>query len=98
MNFAMTRRLLLRVVLGAGALASCAHALAGLLPERFDPRRNGAADLAEALALASQSGRRVLVEVGGDWCTWCHILDRFFAKHPELLALRERNYVWLKVN
>lgn len=68
------------------------------LPERFDPRRDPAADLANALALAQQTGRRVMVDLGGEWCTWCHIMDRFFAAHPDLQALRERHYVWLKIN
>ncbi|MEP7207412.1 MAG: thioredoxin family protein [Casimicrobiaceae bacterium] len=73
-------------------------AAAADLPEHFDPGRDAAADLARARALATATGRRVLIDVGGEWCTWCHIMDRFFAAHPELLALRERHYVWLKVN
>ncbi|MDQ6620235.1 MAG: thioredoxin family protein [Pseudomonadota bacterium] len=68
------------------------------LPERFDAARDAAADLASAVALARRTQRRVIVDVGGEWCTWCHIMDRFFAGHPDLTALRDRHYVWLKVN
>jgi len=68
------------------------------LPKSFDPKRDPVADLAAATQLAASSGRRVIMDVGGEWCSWCHILDRFFASHPDLLALREQHYVWLKVN
>lgn len=73
-------------------------ASAQALPDKFDPRRDPAKDLASALALAKAGGKRVIVDVGGEWCTWCHILDRFFAAHADLDALRNARYVWLKVN
>ncbi len=40
----------------------------------------------------------VLIEVGSDTCMPCRALDRFFTANSELKQLRDRNYVWLKVN
>ena len=60
--------------------------------------RDAARDLETALRMARATRRRVLVEVGGEWCSWCHILDRFFAANPELKRLRDTNFIWLKVN
>ena len=40
----------------------------------------------------------MLIEVGSDTCVPCRALDRFFTANPELKQLRDRNYVWLKVN
>jgi len=81
------------------ACAVAAKALgAPSLPETFDPKRDPAADLAAALDMAKAGGKRVIVDVGGEWCSWCHILDRFFAGNAELDALRRSRYVWLKVN
>ncbi len=71
---------------------------APLLPRDFDPDRDAAHDLDSALRIARASGRNVLVDVGGEWCSWCHIMDRFFAADPELDKLRDRNFVWLKIN
>jgi thiol:disulfide interchange protein len=68
------------------------------IPARFDPGRDAAADLAIALRFARAARRNVLIDVGGEWCSWCHILDRFFAANPDLRSLRDTNYVWLKVN
>jgi thiol:disulfide interchange protein len=91
----MMRALLLSLL---AALALSSAGAAGPLPDRFDPGRDAAADVATALALARQEGKRVLVDVGGEWCTWCHVLDRFMAAHEDLRRLRDAHYVWLKVN
>lgn len=68
------------------------------LPWRFEPARDAAADLETALRMARASRRRVLVEIGGEWCSWCHIMDRFFAANPEIKRIRDANFIWLKVN
>lgn len=68
------------------------------LPAKFDPSRDPAKDVAAAVAKAKADGKRVIVDVGGEWCSWCHILDRFIDANAEVAALRNRNYVWVKVN
>jgi len=64
----------------------------------YDPDRDPAADGRAALRLARRTGRRVLIEVGGDWCSWCRRLDRFIRDHPGLRAALHRGFVVLKVN
>jgi hypothetical protein len=64
----------------------------------YDPKRDPAKDLLMAEALAKQTNRRILVEVGGAWCGWCWTLDKFFADHEELRKLRDSNFVLVKVN
>ncbi len=68
------------------------------LPVDFDPTRNAAQDLDTALGIARAARRNVLVDVGGEWCAWCRVMDRFFAANRDLRQLRDANYVWLKVN
>jgi len=89
----MIRALLLIVTFAAGVVAASDD-----LPVKFDPKRDAARDLAVALQLAKAQGKRVLVDVGGEWCSWCHIMDRFFASNDQARTLRDANYVWLKVN
>lgn len=80
-------------------LALCAtFAAAQDLPAKFDPKRDPAADLATALAQAKAQNKRVIVDVGGEWCIWCHILDRHIAAHDDQRALRDKHYVWVKIN
>ncbi len=64
----------------------------------FDPKRDPAADLAEAKAMAAATGRNILVDVGGDWCVWCRLLDNLFATNADLAALKDRHFVTLKVH
>ncbi len=87
-------------LLPAFLLAAFVSLAAGaqVLPEKFDPARDAAADVATAVAMAKAQGKRVLVDVGGQWCSWCHILDRFVAGNADVRALVDANYVWLKVN
>src|SRR6266481_6088532 len=40
----------------------------------------------------------ILLEVGGEWCSWYHTLDRFFEAHAELIQLRDKNFVTVKIN
>jgi thiol:disulfide interchange protein len=77
----------------AGALAESSP-----LPTRFDPARDPERDLESALRIARTTRRRVLAEVGGEWCTWCHIMDRFFAANPDLAKIRDANFIVLKIN
>lgn len=64
----------------------------------YDPARDAERDIRDAMAEAGRTGKRILLEVGGEWCIWCHIMDAFFEKNPELLALREKNFIMLKIN
>jgi thiol:disulfide interchange protein len=65
---------------------------------RYDPARDAQKDVDAAVAEAQRTGKRVLLEVGGEWCSWCHTMDRFFQEHADLLALRERNFIMVKIN
>lgn len=64
----------------------------------YDPKRNAAQDLAAAINEAQRTHKNILLEVGGQWCGWCHTLDKFFAANPELAQLRDKNFVTVKVN
>ena len=79
-----------------GGKAGAAKAAAR--PNIFDPTRDAAKDLQAAIADAAISGRRVLVDVGGNWCSWCHEMERFIDAHPDLRALRDKNFVTVKIN
>ena len=64
----------------------------------YDASRNPYADGRDALKLAKSTQRKVLIEVGGDWCSWCHVLDRFIKAHPEVESRLHQSFVVLKVN
>ena len=71
------------------------------LPEyslTYDPKRDAFQDGRDAIKLAKLTNRRILIEVGGDWCKWCHLLDRFLNKNPEVKKQLHQTFVFLKVN
>jgi thioredoxin-related protein len=65
---------------------------------KYDAKADPRADLQAALARASKEGKNVLMDVGGEWCSWCHRMDRFLADNSDLGALLAKNYVLVKVN
>ena len=47
---------------------------------------------------AQRGGKRIVLDVGGEWCSWCHLLDAFMEGDSEIRRFRDANYVWMKVN
>ena len=66
--------------------------------ERFDPKRNPAADLQAAIARAQKESKRIILDIGGEWCGWCVKMDYYFFENKGLAKLRDDNFVWVKVN
>ena len=64
----------------------------------YDDSRDPFKDALAAIALAKQTNRNVLIEIGGNWCTWCHKMDAFLAKNADIYQQLHQNYVLLKVN
>lgn len=95
---AMKRRVFILSLGGAAVLACRAPVLRAQPAARFDPARDAAADVAAACAQARAQGKRVLVDVGGEWCSWCHTMDRFFERDSQAARLRDAGFVWVKVN
>ena len=65
---------------------------------QYDPQRDPAKDLAEALRLANKEKKHVLLQVGGDWCGWCRIMTDYFHDTKTVRASLSKNYVIMKVN
>src|SRR5690349_23761213 len=54
-------------------------------------------DIDDALRQASKSGKRVIVDFGGNWCGDCKVLDINLRK-PENAALLREHFVLVHVN
>ncbi|HCY76829.1 MAG TPA: thiol-disulfide isomerase [Ignavibacteriales bacterium] len=64
----------------------------------FDPSRNPFNDLKVAIQNAEQSNKRIILDVGGEWCIWCHRIDAFMHSDEEIQAILEENYIIIKIN
>ena len=41
--------------------------------------------------------QRIIMDVGGDWCSYCREMDQFFQEHSDLAQLRDDNFVTVAV-
>jgi len=66
--------------------------------EKFDPAKDPEKDVQSAVAIATKTGQRILLDVGGEWCSWCHKLDKFFQDNKDVSEFMKKNFVVVKVN
>jgi thioredoxin-related protein len=64
----------------------------------YDPARDPFQDGREAIANAVATQRRILIELGGNWCAWCKKLDRFISDNKMVNKKLYDHFVVLKVN
>ena len=50
-----------------------------------------------AIEQAERQDKYLLIIAGGDWCHWCHVLDRFVARDAEIDAKLHDTFVVMKV-
>jgi thioredoxin-related protein len=64
----------------------------------FDSTRNPAKDVKDAVVEAKRTGKRILLDVGGNWCKWCHYLDSFWERDTEATDFMHSKFIYVKVN
>lgn len=82
-------------LLAAGtAFAAAAAASRG----PFDPTADPAFQLARARTIAMREHKNLLLDLGGNWCVWCLVLDRALHEDPALKRALTAGYVLVHVN
>lgn len=66
--------------------------------KKFDPTRNPENDLKSAIEYAQRTNKRIILDVGGEWCIWCHRIDAFIDSHKEIKEFLDKHFVVVKVN
>lgn len=64
----------------------------------YDPERDAAQDLKDALVLAKNANKKVILEIGGDWCPDCINLEKFIQDNRDIEEEMARQYFIVKVN
>lgn len=65
---------------------------------KFDPKRDPNLDLQNAIAQAQKENKRIILDVGGEWCGWCKKMEYYFMKNSKLENLRDKSYIWVRIN
>lgn len=94
------RLILIGCVLATVILAGCTEEKkSDYIPvTQFDPARNAALDVQQAALEAQHSNRRILLDVGGNWCIWCRKLDTFFEENKDVKQFMDDHFVVVKIN
>jgi thioredoxin-related protein len=66
--------------------------------QKFDPARDAQKDIHDAIVLAKKSNKRILLDIGSEWCIWCHRLDSLFIQNKDLENYLNKHYVVVKIN
>ena len=69
-----------------------------LYSQVYDDKRDPFEDAVAAIDLANKTNRNVLIKIGGTWCTWCHKMDAFLKKTPEVYQALHQEFVVLKIS
>jgi len=64
----------------------------------YNPNADARADLRNAIALANNQNKHVLVQIGGNWCSWCTRLHQFIEADTKMDSLLKADYVLVRIN
>lgn len=68
------------------------------LPKVYDETINPMDQIEVALEEARATGRKVICQVGGNWCPWCLRFANFINTDSEIREIVEKNYVYIHIN
>ncbi|REL34040.1 DUF255 domain-containing protein [Thalassotalea euphylliae] len=98
MKYVIATLLMVSILGFSGAVAAQEKSDLPLYSKVYDDKRDPFKDAVAAIKLAKASNRNVLIEIGGNWCTWCHKMDAFLEKNPDIYNKLHQEFVILKVN
>lgn len=64
----------------------------------YDPAADAGRDLSAAVQAAKEQNKHVLLQVGGNWCSWCIKLHGFFESEAKIDSILKADYVLLRIN
>ena len=64
----------------------------------YNPDANASKDIAAAIELAKKEHKYVLIQGGGNWCSWCIEFARFANADPQIDSLLKSSFVWYHLN
>jgi thiol:disulfide interchange protein len=67
-------------------------------PAIYDENADGAKQIADALVVAKQENKRVLLQFGANWCPWCHKLHKLCQTDADIAAKLKEAYVLVLVD
>lgn len=67
-------------------------------PQLYNPNADAGADIRKAISIAADENKHVLIQIGGDWCTWCVIFDTLITRDKKIDSLLTESFILVRVN
>jgi thioredoxin-related protein len=64
----------------------------------YNPQADAAADIAAAVKKAAAENKFVILQGGGNWCSWCIEFARFCKADVQIDSLLNSSFVWYHLN
>lgn len=64
----------------------------------YNPQADAAADIEAAVKKAAAENKFVILQGGGNWCSWCIEFARFCKADPQIDSLLNSSFVWYHLN
>ncbi|MFK7050737.1 Disulfide bond reductase DsbH precursor [Flavobacterium columnare] len=69
-----------------------------VLAKPYHEEEDASIKVAELLTTAKKENKKILIQVGGNWCIWCLRLNDFINKNETLKQLVDTNYSYYHLN
>lgn len=67
-------------------------------PSIYNPAADARANIAAAVKKAQAENKHVLLQIGGNWCSWCIKFHKLIHSNPKIDSTLQANYVFVLVN
>lgn len=67
-------------------------------PDLYNPSADAKSEIAIAVENAKKANKNVMIQVGGNWCSWCIEFHRFIKEDSLLSATLQNNYEYVLLN
>ncbi len=64
----------------------------------YNENQDGRADLQKAIEQAQKENKNILVQFGGNWCSWCMRFHALVNGAPQVDSVMKSNYIYMLFN
>lgn len=64
----------------------------------YNPNADAKADIKNAIAKANAENKHVLIQVGGNWCSWCMKFHKMATTDAKIDSIIKADYVYILLN
>ena len=67
-------------------------------PKPYNENQDARADIKKAIVQAQKEHKNIMMQFGGNWCSWCMRFHSLVTNYPRLDSLLKANYVYVLIN